>query len=430
MLAYEALIRRLYQVNKFSAAKLGLRNMERMHQLMGEPCKQYDVVHVAGTNGKGSVSLKIARALETSGYKTGLFVSPHISCFRERMQVNGEYISEDTVETILPQLFELTKQHAIPATFFEYTTLLAMVYFAEQKVDAVVLEAGLGGRLDSTNIVHPALSVITSIGLDHTRILGHSITEIAQEKAGIVKRNVPVVIGPTVPLDIIQQCAKPLQSRVIQVESTATSDFDSENTMIASAAVNELTSRFDRLNRDPNAVVKAIEIRPPCRFEIVETEKNQTVVLDTAHNTPAINGLVKKLAKTFPHRSLRFVCGFSADKDIKQCVEILLEYTTMEKIHFVSGQHPRCASLSEIEAKLDPKWKPHLQQCESDVEISIKKILNRDLKDDVLIVCGSVFLMAEARTALHIDQAIDTKSIQQVAGSHLRRVELTCCTVG
>jgi len=143
------------------------------------------IIHVAGTNGKGSVSLKIAKTLELAGYKTGLFVSPHISSFRERMQVNSVPISEQEVEQFMPDIFSLCERNNIPATFFEVTTGLAFAYFGAHNVEAVVLETGLGGRLDATNVIkHPSLSIITSIGLEHTNILGDTVELIAKEKAG------------------------------------------------------------------------------------------------------------------------------------------------------------------------------------------------------------------------------------------------------
>ena len=175
---------------------MGLQNIERLHDALGRPLDAVPtVVHVAGTNGKGSVCIKVARALEATGLRTGLFVSPHISCFRERMQVNRLPISEAEVEKLVPLIFDCANAKDIPATFFEMTTALAFLHFQQAGAHAAVLETGLGGRLDSTNICKPAVSVITSISLDHTKILGEKGRTLL-EKAGIMKPGVPVVIGP------------------------------------------------------------------------------------------------------------------------------------------------------------------------------------------------------------------------------------------
>merc|ERR1740124_1673716 len=183
---YEQMVRRLYMTNLFHPAKLGLDNIENLHRALGSPMDNPDitVIHIAGTNGKGSVAMKTAKTLEFAGHRVGLFVSPHVSSFRERMSVNGIAISEDQVARLLSRVFKACEEHGIPASLFEITTALAFLFYHEQNVHVVVLETGLGGRLDATNIVkYPALSIITSIGLEHTNILGDTKEKIALEKA-------------------------------------------------------------------------------------------------------------------------------------------------------------------------------------------------------------------------------------------------------
>lgn len=177
---------------------MGLENMKEFDRLLGNPSQKFRSVHVTGTNGKGSVTCKIANALQRSGYKTGVFVSPHISCFRERITVNGEMISEREIEDMMPEIFQKCDKIG-NLSFFELITGLAYKYFAEKKIDVGVIEVGLGGRLDATNIINSEMSVITSIGLDHQGILGSTIQEIAREKSGIIKRGKPVVVGPQCP---------------------------------------------------------------------------------------------------------------------------------------------------------------------------------------------------------------------------------------
>ena len=316
MVVYDALLHRLYQVNKFQAVKMGLENMKQMDRLLGHPSLAYDVVHVAGTNGKGSVSWKLAKTLETTlGCRTGLFVSPHIACFRERIQVNGSFITEAQVEALLPVVFQLAQDHGIPATFFEFTTLLAMLHFQRMKTDVVVFETGLGGRLDATNIVSPCLTVITSIGYDHVGILGSSLAEITREKAGIIKPEVPVVIGPSVDYALVASQAQRLRAPVRQLPRAWTSledDFEQENTALAALALKELgqaiATKRVRLVGSPLAALSStspaswtgsLQSRPPCRFEVIppsaSAQRKAWCILDVAHNPAAISSLLKKL---------------------------------------------------------------------------------------------------------------------------------------
>jgi dihydrofolate synthase / folylpolyglutamate synthase len=191
---YEHWVRRLYLTNMFHPVKLGLENMQRLMDALQWPARDICTIHVAGTNGKGSVTYKLAQALQgpCGAVRVGLFCSPHVASFRERMSINGQLISEDDVVELLPFIYQQCRKHDIPATFFEITTALALAYFAKYQVHVICLETGLGGRLDATNVIErPALSIITSIGLEHTRILGDTIELIAMEKAGIMKPSCP-----------------------------------------------------------------------------------------------------------------------------------------------------------------------------------------------------------------------------------------------
>lgn len=455
---YEQLVQRLYQVNRFTAVKLGLENMQHLNDAFGNPASRFEVVHVAGTNGKGSVAFKIAKALERSGYRTGLFVSPHVSCFRERVQVNGELISEQEVCATLSEIFNVSAQLRIPATFFELTTMLAFQHFAKQNVDCVVLEAGLGGRLDSTNIVTPALSVITSIGMDHTRILGNSIPEIAREKAGIIKPRVPVVIGPHAPLELMQEHATKQQAPLVQVPLRASfeEDYNAENTAIAREACLQLNALSHRgraaselmIDLDSKRVASALESRPPCRFQVVHLvrpnskERKVSVVLDVAHNPPAIERLVQLLRKRFPSHKYRFVCGFSADKDMGHVMTTIASVIdtsgcdaetkaqlVRSRMHLVKANHPRGASLDEINDALTRSETGRAFgtfECISSIKDGVDAALaaaRRSKEEEVVVVCGSVFLMAEARQALGFKESIDSPTLNAVSGQHLSTPE-------
>ena len=185
----------MYQRVGSAAYKVDLSNTHLLMELLGNPENKFKSVHVAGTNGKGSTSHMLASVLQEAGYKVGLYTSPHLKDFRERIRIDGEMISENDVIDFVKKYKERFK--AINLSFFEWTVGLAFDYFSEQKVDVAIVETGLGGRLDSTNVITPELAVITNIGLDHTQFLGDTLALIAKEKAGIIKNKVPVIIGET-----------------------------------------------------------------------------------------------------------------------------------------------------------------------------------------------------------------------------------------
>ncbi|KAG9416416.1 hypothetical protein AC1031_000819 [Aphanomyces cochlioides] len=436
MTLYDGLIQRLLRVNQFpQTVKMGLRNAEALHQAFGEPSKRFDTIHIAGTNGKGSVSWKLAKALQASGFKTGLFVSPHVACFRERIQVNRELISETQVEALLPTIFEKSAELKIPATFFELTTILALQHFAEENVDCVVLETGLGGRLDATNIVLPVLSVITSIGLDHTRILGSTLPEIAREKAGIMKPNIPVVIGPNCQQEVMEEHARLVGSPLTSLppHPAYNDDYNFENTDVATLAATILNSSAKskvHIDLQNESVRKALLSRPSCRFEEVHVRRNNrdvVVVLDVAHNLPAFERLLKLLEGRFPDKTFRIVCGFSADKDIGHVIDLFTK-TRTNHVHFVQGYHPRCASMVEIRHSLGGKsidnvsFHPIVDGANSTsvgsgVEAAVRAAAS---SREVVVVCGSVFIMSEARQALGFDEPVDSDAVRRISGTGLK----------
>ena len=348
------------------------------------------------------------------------------------MQINGQLISEQEVVEHLPHIYDVCEAQNIPATFFEITTALAFVYFRD--VDVVILETGLGGRLDATNVIAaPALSIITSIGLEHTRILGETIPEIAREKGGIIKEGRPVLVGPHVPHDVLRAQAKEKGAEgyytcedVLGPSATEITDYDEENARTARAALKLLEQFHPKLvsKLSPDILDQGTSSRPPCRFELVEKHDNVTVILDVAHNPPAMEYLLRKLKDTYPSRRFRIVVGMSADKDLSVCANMMLKEVEVDAIHLVQAFHPRAAKLEDmLEAQ------PTLLQARyDDMDRSITTQLLSALtlakeKDEVLVVCGSVFLMAEAREALGFDEPRDSDYIAEVAGAHLRHVQ-------
>jgi len=469
---YERLVRKLYMTNLFNPVKLGLENMDKLHKLLGSPMDQpnVSVVHIAGSNGKGSVALKTANTLQRSNYKVGLFVSPHISSFRERIQIDGTPISESQVERYLQEIFDICEREGIPATFFEVTTALAFHVFASEGVEVVVLETGLGGRLDATNVVkRPALSVITSIGLEHTRILGDTVEKIALEKGGIIKEGCNVLVGKNVPLEVLQQCAKEKKAlelyqcddvmgpegapRLVRGMKETFEDYDAENSRITSAAIvllqfhltqQKIANGGEVTLITPDEIERGVKIRPPCRFEEMDipttianddgttTKKIVRVVLDVAHNPQAMDYLIVKLRASYPNNSPdhhRIVVGMSADKDLTYCTEILLDHVTHhpEKLHLVEASHPRAASISSI-LEANPKLLESHYDAPGELNengrdaSSVSKQVRRALElaarnNELLVVCGSVFIMADAREELGIVEPRDSAVIAEVAGA-------------
>jgi len=469
---YEKLVRKLYMTNLFNPVKLGLENMEKLHEAIGRPMDKPDIsiIHIAGSNGKGSVALKTANTLRLAGYKTGLFVSPHISSFRERIQINGEPLSEAQVEKYLKEIYDICEKHNIPATFFEITTALAFRAFAQEGVEVVVLETGLGGRLDATNVIkHPALSIITSIGLEHTAILGDTVELIALEKGGIIKEGCPVLVGNNVPFETLKQCAEEkkasqiyqcedllgVEDDQVMIEGKETfEDYDAQNSRLSKAGLIllqfHLAERMAESNKTPKFIMpemidEGVKIRPPCRFEEMDIkvdttdgdaskQKNVRVILDVAHNPQAIDYLLAKLRANYPTTNQRIVVGMSADKDLKYCTNMLLDYVSdASKLHLVEASHPRAASISamlEANPRLSSSYYEVPQEDSlnedgrdvSSVSTQVQKALELAAeKNEMVVICGSVFIMADARETVGIIEPRDSAVISEMAGANLRR---------
>jgi dihydrofolate synthase/folylpolyglutamate synthase len=434
---YERWVRRLYMTSFFHPVNLGLRNIKILHEALGSPMDDPKrvVVHIAGTNGKGSVALKIAKTIELSNpnLKVGLFCSPHVSCFRERMQVNSELISEQEVADLLPRIFKLCVDRDIPATFFEITTALAFSFFLSRETDVVVLETGMGGRLDATNVmIAPAISIITTIGLEHTRILGDTIELIALVKGGIIKAGRPVLVGPNVPHAVLRKCAADQGAGTYYtcddvlgereaLSENALMSYDLENARISTAALKLLQESHPQVIGviADDIIRKGTSERLPCRFEHVKCRNGLTIILDVAHNPPAMDYLVRELHTTYPDASFRIVVGMSADKDLALCGKSIIEIVDGEtgRIHFVQAAHARAATLEAILEATSIK-NAHYDIEERSVSRQLKQAMELAVvKKEILVVCGSVFLMAEAREALGFDEPRDSAYIAEVAGA-------------
>jgi dihydrofolate synthase / folylpolyglutamate synthase len=361
----------LQQSQESASTKLGLERMEVVDKVLGYPSKQFASVHVAGTNGKGSVTTKIARALQANGKRVGLYTSPHIHTYHERIQVNGIPIPEERADSLLKKILDATE--AKPS-YFELLTLLAFCYFAEEKVDFAAFEVGMGGRLDPTNIIKPVLSVITSIDFDHIQYLGNTLEAIAFEKAGIIKPGIPALIGPHAkPAHVFEMVAGLAKSPLFQVVGTF-AHYEEENQAIARKALSLLPFPLEE-----KSIAIGLKAVPPCRFEMVST-KDPIVVLDVAHNPDGLTRTFERLAHTFPGKKIRVLAGFSTDKAIHDSLSVIRQHAV--EIHLTHTDHFRLLPIG------DP------------LEQAFERAYNQAKKNqEILLVCGTFFIMYRARLA-------------------------------
>lgn len=358
------------------AYKEGLENTHALNELLGHPHRVFRTIHVGGTNGKGSVSQMLYAVLKEAGYKVGLYTSPHLKDFRERMQVDGRMIPEgdviDFVEKMRPHIEELRP------SFFEITTVMAFDFFRREKVDIAVIEVGMGGRLDCTNVITPLVSVITNISFDHMQFLGDTLPKIADEKAGIIKSGIPVVIGEyqpeTAPTFIgkAHETGSPIifadqryrcsghDGRMFEVESLLDGyrftlqlgmegDYQQRNLCTALAALDTLTNRLPK-PLTTNEVRRGLAAaRVPGRWQNIATKEDVCpVICDTGHNEAGITFVTGQLRKQ-SYKKLYFVLGVVADKDLDHILPLL----PLENTHYIFTQAslPRALKAEELTAR-------------------------------------------------------------------------------
>jgi len=388
----------MYQRQGRQAFKKDLTNIIAFDEYMGKPSRKFKSIHVAGTNGKGSVSHFLASILQEAGYKTGLYTSPHLKDFRERIRINGQMIRKNCVINFVKRYQHFFDQHRL--SFFEMTVGMAFEHFAKKQVDVAVIETGLGGRLDSTNIICPELSIITNIGLDHTNMLGNTLVKIAKEKAGIIKENRPVVIGRKQPetFGVFEQIARQKHAPVVyaedlnfvKYESGLNGFYQEENIRTVVAAVQQLRQQAWNipefaLKSGLKNVVKNTGLRG--RWEILQTKP--LVIADTAHNQDGLTAVIKQIAET-PHRNLHFVLSFVNDKDLENILPFFPEYA---RYYFSKAQIPRALNeeiLQQKAANFGLKGEKF-----STISQAFNAALKKAGKDDLIFVGGSTFTVAE-----------------------------------
>ena len=390
-----------FQVIGAGAYKPGLQNVEALDAWCGHPHEAFPCVHVAGTNGKGSVSNLLASVLQEAGYKVGLFTSPHLKDFRERIRVNGQMISQEDVCRFTESYIEAKLE--VQPSFFELTTMMAFQYFAQQQVDIAIIEVGLGGRLDSTNIIRPILSVITSISFDHVALLGDTLPQIAKEKAGIIKPGVPVVVAenPEEVLEVVRAQARERKSPICEnlednrfkklqgIDCALKGYYTAENARTVLMALDILAETFfineDIIRRAFVNVLKNTGLRG--RWEMLQ--EKPLCICDTGHNEAGIRYIVKQLLDT-PHRRLPMVIGVVSDKDVDHILALLPKDALY---YFTKASIPRALPEDELAEKaaayaLKGATYPTVLQAK-------EAALQAATDDDLVFVGGSNFVVAE-----------------------------------
>ena len=320
----------VYQNSGTFKYKIDLQNIYDLSDYLGNPHLKLKTIHVGGTNGKGSTSHILSSILQEAGYKVGLYTSPHLKDFRERIKINGDFIAKENVVKFIETHKDYIDRNKL--SFFEMTVGMAFDYFNNQEVDIAIIEVGMGGRLDSTNIINPEISVITNIGLDHTKFLGDSLQEIANEKAGIIKKGKTVIIGETQKelVDLFVKKANQLNSKIIFADQQKTHNynsdlkgsFQSKNIQTAISAIHELT--MSNWNVDIDAIrLGILRVHTNTGFTGRWTVLNQSplIICDTAHNKEGLSIVLKDIS-LIKYSKLHFVIGFVEDKELDSIIEL------------------------------------------------------------------------------------------------------------
>ncbi|MEO1486704.1 MAG: folylpolyglutamate synthase/dihydrofolate synthase family protein [Bacteroidota bacterium] len=386
----------MYQQKGAAALNHKLDNIQDFSTYLGNPHQDFKSIHVAGTNGKGSSSHMIASVLQEAGYTVGLYTSPHLKDFRERIKVNGTMISEEEVMTFVKSHKPFLEANGL--SFFEMTVGMAFQYFSLQKVDVAVIEVGLGGRLDSTNIIQPEICLITNIGWDHQSILGDTLEKIAMEKAGIIKRQVPVVISETQKetQGIFKLIAAQKRSPIFFAEDVAPTEYETDLkggyqhknmrgvvTLLQKLEAFEITS--EAIEKGLSRVVDSTGLLG--RWQVLGSKPK--IICDTAHNEQGLKDVLKQLKKE-KGKNVHLVLGFVNDKD----VEVLLKlFPKKAQYYFVSPNVPRgleSNKLKKIAKRLELKGKAY-----ESVNKGLKAAKKASQKEDIIFIGGSTFTVAE-----------------------------------
>lgn len=425
-MTYEEAMDYIHSIGMFGS-NYGLERTYRLLEVLGNPHEKIKFIHVAGTNGKGSTTAMISKMLRGMGFKVGMYTSPYLEEFEERMQINGENIPKDRLVDLLEKVKgavgRVIEEGYSHPTEFEIITVMMLLYFYEEKVDYGVIEVGLGGRLDSTNVITPIVSVITSISLDHVNLLGNTLGEIAGEKAGIIKEGVPVVIYPQKKEaeEVILKTAEEKNSRVYKVsrEDGKLIDIDYENitqNVEVKGRNNIYKVDFPLLGEHQilNLCVAISAIEVLCEVENIKVEKEviekalkdvkwigrletlnrkPLIVIDGAHNIDGIKSLTNNVKKYFKYNKMYLLLGILADKQVGEMIE---EITPMAEKVFALTPHNERAEKNE-DLKNEISRINHNVEAVDDYETAIRKAISEAHEDDLILVSGSLYMIGDMR---------------------------------
>ena len=419
--------------------KLGLEAMEGFLDKVSRPDRKINCVHIAGTNGKGSVSINIVTILDKAGYKVGLFTSPHLSSVRERFRINDQFISEEAFARLATRVRNVLGEDMI--TYFEFTTALALLWFEESKVDLVVLETGLGGRLDATNVVKPLVTVITNVSMDHEAYLGNELSSIAFEKAGIIKEQIPVVTGASdVSLNVVNERCLQLNAPVYVLGRDFVAEDNGENSWCWHGKDPELSHYYKHLRcgmkgdyqRSNSSLAIAVlvllaregypcdendirqgllDVHWPGRLEYIavenvtssrskggdETRKTLHYLVDGAHNPAGVQSLVQTLIKEYSYKRLIVLWGAMEDKDLRQTVGPIAEMASVMVL--TKPQGDRAADPAKLLAVLPEQQQKMCHQIPDGAE-ALRFVQQQASSEDLIVIAGSLYLIGEMREYL------------------------------
>ena len=422
---YQEAMKYITEVGNFGS-NYGLERTYKLLELLDNPQDKLKIIHVAGTNGKGSTTAMITSMLKGCGYKVGMYTSPFLEEFEERIQINGENIPKEKLAQLITKIKyavdKVIEEGYNHPTEFEIITVLMFLYFATEEVDFAVVEVGLGGRLDSTNVITPILSVITSISFDHTNLLGNTLEEIAAEKAGIIKSCIPTVIYPQeeVAEIVISSKCQELDSKLYkinkedakliniikedkiyqQVKVKLDDEYDVKlpllgehqilNLAVALKALEVIKDKAPKLNRE--SIVKSLAtVRWNGRLEIMSN--SPYVVIDGAHNIQGITQLDKNIKKYFEYKDMYLILGILADKDVEDMVKVITPKA--KKVFTVTPNSMRAETAEELLEEV----KKYNESCEAynDYKNAFEDALKLCKKDDLLLISGSLYMIGEMR---------------------------------
>lgn len=405
----------------------GTKRVEKILDILGNPHKDLKCIHIAGTNGKGSITSMITSILIESGYRVGMYTSPYIEDFEERIQINRENISKDDLAyytTIVSETIEkvVSMGWGYP-TEFETITCIMFLYYSKKQIDYAVIEVGLGGKSDSTNVIKPLVSIITSISYDHVSILGNTIEEIASEKAGIIKENVPVILYPQQQgaYKVIEKTCKEKGSKLIQIDENLiyhipNEDFNKSyqllqiktnkdeykvqlsllgshqrmNCAVAIYTIEELMDRGIKITKED--ILRGLSnVKWPGRLEMLKS--NPLVVLDGAHNLDGITKLKESVEHYFRYKKLVLIIGILSDKDVEKMIEIITPMA--DKIIAVTPNSYRGKTAQEL-IKIIEKHNKNCEALDEYKEAYIKALDYCD-NEDMILICGSLYMIGDMR---------------------------------